>query len=226
MRTNRAGSSRAFEAADGLLLQVALAAAVERHVVVLRLRVIQFFERDHVDPRAVPHRQALRPLAGRARFPRQLRRGRPLSQPRLGALQRPLEALGAERLQQVIHRVGVESAHGVLVVRRHEDHRRGVGPRLDQLQHLEAVQFGHLDVEKHQVRRGLGDGLHRLEPVGALGHDLDFRVRRQHFAQEPARQFFVVDNYRPQCVPLPGEANSPLPTAIAPMGSAAWITMS
>jgi hypothetical protein len=39
---------------------------------------------------------------------------------------------------------------------------------------------------------GFGDGLHRLEPVGALGHDLDFRVRRQHFAQIPARQFFVV----------------------------------
>jgi hypothetical protein len=27
-------------------------------------------------------------------------------------------------------------------------------------------------------------------------------VRRQHFAQIPSRQFFVVDNYRPQCVPV------------------------
>jgi hypothetical protein len=29
-------------------------------------------------------------------------------------------------------------------------------------------------------------------------------MRRQHLAKVSARQFFVVDNYRPQCVPLPG----------------------
>ena len=47
---------------------------------------------------------------------------------------------------------------------------------------------------KQQVRLHLGHGLHRLEAVGALGGDLDVLVRRQHLAQDAARQRLVVDD--------------------------------
>ena len=89
------------------------------------------------------------------------------------ALQRALEALRAEGLEQVVHGVGVEGAHGVLVVGGDEDdHRRLRG--FDQFQHFEAIQLGHLDVEEEQVRAGFGDGLDGLEAVGAFGHDHEF----------------------------------------------------
>ena len=77
------------------------------------------------------------------------RREAALAQPRLGSLQRALEAIGAEWLQQVIDRMRVEGAHRVLVVGGDENDG---GTGLDQLQHFEAVELRHLDVEEEQVR--------------------------------------------------------------------------
>ena len=124
-------------------------------------------------------------------------RGRRRSlKPLFGALEGALEALGAEGLEQVIHGVGVEGAHGVLVVGGGEDHGgRARAGRIDQLQHLEAIEFGHLDVEKEQVWGKIGHGFDGFEAVGAFGGDFDFRMGGEQFAQEAAGQLLVIHDH-------------------------------
>ena len=85
----------------------------------------------------------------------------------------------------------LEGAHRVLVVGRDEHHGHVA---LEELQHLEPREPRHLDVEKQQVGVELGRGPDRLEPVGALRHDLDFRVRREVLAQERPGRLLVVDD--------------------------------
>ncbi|MNM28565.1 hypothetical protein D3C81_390810 [compost metagenome] len=111
-----------------------------------------------------------------------------------GMGQRLLEALLAERFQQVIERMAFEGLQGVLVVGRDEDQARLCAY---QFRHFEAVQARHLDVEEHQLRLQFRDGLDGLEAVGAFGHDLDIVVARQIFAQHAARQQFIVDDGYP-----------------------------
>ena len=89
----------------------------------------------------------------------------------------------------------VESAHGVLVIGRDEDHgRTGV----DQLEDLEAVELRHLDVEEKKVGGVFGDGFDGLEAVGAFGSELDLGVGAKEFAQEGAGQLLVVHDHRAQ----------------------------
>ena len=127
--------------------------------------------------------------SGRARLRSQIERRALLSQAQTGALQGLFETLPAERLQQVVHGVGVEGAHGVLVVGGDENHHwAGV----DQLQHFEAVQFGHLDVQEEQIGASLGDGFDGFEAVGTFRYHLDIVVHFQHFPQETAGEFLVV----------------------------------
>src|ERR1017187_8300159 len=163
---------RGLQAGDGLLLEVLLPAAVQRHVRSLKLHVVELVQGDYVYARPVLHHDALGPLPRRA-YRGQVRRRTALPEPRFGPLQRAFEALGVERLQQVIRRLRVERPDGVLVVSGRENHGR---PRLDQLQHFEAVELGHLHVQEQKVGRRLGDGLHGIEAVGALGRNLDFRM--------------------------------------------------
>src|SRR5512143_2990705 len=74
---------------------------------------------------------------------------------------------------------------------------------MDQVEDLEAVELGHLDVEEEQVGGEVGDGLDSLEAVGAFGGDLDFGVTGNEFAKKGPGQLLVVDNHRaqhhPQC---------------------------
>jgi hypothetical protein len=53
----------------------------------------------------------------------------------------------------------------MLVVGGDEDH---LDSWIQQLEHLEAIEPGHLDVEEHQVRLQLGGGAYRIEAVGAF----------------------------------------------------------
>ena len=103
--------------------------------------------------------------------------------------QRLAQTFGADRLQQVVDRVHLECADRVLVVGGREDHRHVAA---DQVEHLEAVELRHLDVEEQQVGRQLRHGLHRLEAVGALRHDLDVRFGGQVLAEDRPRQRLVV----------------------------------
>ena len=67
---------------------------------------------------------------------------------------------------------------------------------VEELQHLEAVQLRHLDVEEEDVRGEFAHRFHRFEAVGALADDLEVRVGGEQLAQHAARQLLVVDNER------------------------------
>jgi hypothetical protein len=185
------GIEEGFQFADGLLLQVALAFAVQGDVIVLRFHVVEFGDGDDVDADAILHHDTLRPFAcGTGRgdgFARNLAGADPVA----GALQGAGKAGGVEGLEQVIHGVCVEGAHGVLVVRGDEDDGRHA-VAVDELQDFEPVQFRHLDVEEKQVGGEFGDGLDGLEAVGALGSDADVRVGAEEFAEVSTRQFLVI----------------------------------
>jgi hypothetical protein len=116
-----------------------------------------------------------------------VRRGDSFPRPR----QRFREPLRVHRLQQIVDRVDGESTQRMLLVGRDED---DLDRLIEQLEHLEAVELGHLDVEEEEIGAQLGRGLDRLEPVGALRDDLDVGMRGEVLADEPARQLLVVDD--------------------------------
>ena len=83
------GVERGLQARDRLLFEVRFSGRVERHVVVLRLYVVQLIERNHVYAGAILYHNALRPFRGTARGGH-LHRETPLAKPRRGAFQVPL----------------------------------------------------------------------------------------------------------------------------------------
>ena len=110
-----------------------------------------------------------------------------------GALERVVEALAVERLQQVVERPDLERPQRVLIVGGDEDdERHALGA--DRLDHLEAVHLRHLHVEEHQVRRVIQDGGDGLLAVAALADDLDVRLGAKQARQPLARERFVVDD--------------------------------
>ena len=98
---------------------------------------------------------------------------------------------GAEWLQEIVDGVDLERSQRVLVVGGHENHGHVAA---DQIEHLEAVEFRHLHVEKQQIGLQFGHHFDRLESVGALGYDFHVRHRRQILAEHRSRQRFVVDD--------------------------------
>ena len=62
----------------------------------------------------------------------------------------------------------------------------------DELEHFEAIELRHLDVEQEQVRLEIRDGLDRLEAVGALGDDLHLVHVSQKFAHDSPRELLIV----------------------------------
>ena len=103
--------------------------------------------------------------------------------------------LRRDGLQHVVDRVHVEGADRVLVEGRHEDDGHVAA---EQLQHLEAVELGHLHVEEQQVGGEVVHGLHRLEAVAALAYDLDATGTGQVLAQQRARRLLVVHDHDAQ----------------------------
>jgi len=77
----------------------------------------------------------------------------------------------------------LERLQRVLVVGGHEDHHRHL-LGADLADHAEAVDGGHLHVEKHELGRQLLDGVDGLHAVGALPHDLDVGFLREQ-PQDP-----------------------------------------
>ena len=113
-----------------------------------------------------------------------------------GVLQRLLEAVAAERLQQVVEGVDLEGLEGVLVVGGHEDHRRHL-LGADLLDHAEAVAGRHLHVEEHQIGLLVLDRVDRLLAVGALADQLDVLFLLQQADDALARHRLVVHDHRP-----------------------------
>ena len=61
-------------------------------------------------------------------------------------VERAVQPLAPDGLQQVVDGVHIERPHRVLVVRGHEDHHRHA-VRADGVDNLEAVHAWHLDIE-------------------------------------------------------------------------------
>ena len=102
---------------------------------------------------------------------------RGLLQTQPGALDGLQHAGFVEGLEQIVDGVDVEGAHRVLVEGRSEDDLRQPVVVLDELlEHGEAVEAGHLHVEKDDVGLVLADELDGLDAVCALGHDFDLPV--------------------------------------------------
>src|SRR5690606_10555142 len=61
-----------------------------------------------------------------------------------------------------------------------------------ELQHLEAGKFRHLNVEEDEIRAQLLGKLHGLEAIRGLPDDLDLRDLHQMFAQYRACEHLVI----------------------------------
>ncbi len=106
-----------------------------------------------------------------------------------------MEPFGRDRLQEIVDGVDLEGAQRIAVERRDEDD----GRRRSSFQHAqdaEAVEAGHLDVQKQQIRTQVIDGLDGLEAIFALGDDLDFLFLGQLLPDPLARQLLVVHENR------------------------------
>ena len=79
----------------------------------------------------------------------------------------------------------------------------GRSGRVDAREHAEAVEAGHLDVEQHEIRLLLGDGLDGLEAVAALADDLDVGLVLESVAHPLARERLVVHDQGPDFHPAP-----------------------
>src|SRR5687768_13361159 len=188
-----AGIEELLEIRQRLLLEIALTSHLDRDVVVLRLDVVDLLDRDDVHVRAVTDEDSAkrRPAGLRLRNQSLNRRMLPRAYPGARAIERFREALAAERLQEIVDRVHVESANGEAVEGR--DENDGNVPA-DQFEDVEAVQLRHLHVEQQQIGLTLHHRLHGLEAVGAFRDDLDVGVRRQQLAKNGARELFVVND--------------------------------
>src|SRR5208282_650571 len=109
--------------------------------------------------------------------------------------------LRTKRLQEVVHGVDFKGADGIGVVRGNEDDGAA---GTNQLEDLEAIKLGHLNIEEDQVGLRFRDDFDGLETVGTLSDKLDVRVRSKQFADDLTRQFFVVDDHRADSCILPG----------------------
>ena len=92
------------------------------------------------------------------------------------------EARVVKWLQQVIERPRLEGAQRILIVGRHKDDgRRQIAAQ--QLEYVKAPAFGHLHVEKHQVRLRFSDCLDRLQAGPAFGDGSNVRITAQEYRQ-------------------------------------------
>ena len=105
------------------------------------------------------------------------------------------EPIAIDRLQQVVHRLHVKGANGVIVVcgdEHHEGHRRGVQCP----QHLESVTSGHADIEEEQIRataRYRGD---RFTPRPAFADNLHTRILLEQATDTLASKPFIIHDHR------------------------------
>jgi hypothetical protein len=100
----------------------------------------------------------------------------------------------AHRFEQVAERLRLEGGEGVLVVRRHEDHRGGFLQRAHVPRRLDAVHAGHADVEQYHVRNQPRAGGERLRAIAGFPHHRHVLHRGEHAGESLARRQLVVDD--------------------------------
>src|SRR5215213_3147716 len=113
----------------------------------------------------------------------------------LDALPRRVKPLAVEGLEEVIKGMHLESAYGILIVGSYEDDIRS-GLWIERLEHLEAAQLGHLNVQEDEVRPERLDRIYCFTTIRTFSHYLDFRILGQHLANHLAGEWFIVDDQR------------------------------
>src|SRR5579872_1226959 len=170
-----------------------LSFACQRDIVVLRLSIVELGHGNDLNARAIFYDNSLKVLCRRTGTLGKFcsRRKFPTQTP-LGAIESGFETLSVKRLQKVIDRMHIEGADGIFIVGSNEYD----GPiRANQLEHFEAVQLRHLNIEEEKIGFEFANHLHRIESVGALRNDFNFTVRRKELSNHLTREFFVVDNH-------------------------------
>src|SRR5262245_371797 len=138
------------------------------------------------------------PLAEMAKLPLFEMRPRPP--------QRFFKAFIVEWFEQVIERVEFKRPHRILVVGRHkDDDRQLIGGEL--VEHPEAVEVGHLDVEENEVGRAPPDRDQCFMSIRAFADDRELAPAAQQIADAPSRQNFVINDQRAYGCHLPDSAH-------------------
>lgn len=109
-----------------------------------------------------------------------------------------LKSLARERLEQIIHGVGIKRLDRIFVVSSHKnDGARSLGSG-EAFQHRKAIEQGHLDVEKNQVRFMTAGAGESIGAVFTLSNDFDFRIGLQKMANLFPGRRFVINNQSSQ----------------------------
>ena len=118
--------------------------------------------------------------------------GKPLANPVHGRR----EPVLIDRLHQIVDRLRVEGAERMFAERSDENEQRKLDVH-QALDHREAVEPRHLDVEEDEVGLVRLDLPDRLAPVGGCGDDLDVFMRLQSQLQALGRKWLVIDQNGP-----------------------------
>src|ERR1035441_3016886 len=113
------------------------------------------------------------------------------------AFYRKRQPLGFDGLEEIGKCVGLEGCEGVLVVPRSEDDERSLDRGRNRTKHLEALEPGHLYVEKQQVRPELFDLLNRVEAILSLADHSDFGMSAEQPDQPRASIRLIVNDQAP-----------------------------
>src|SRR5215469_15414990 len=140
------GVQCALNLSERLLFQQPLPFRTKAHIVILRFDVIDLRNRKHVYVRAVPDRNSLHVRSWRTRGGNEFgwRKRIFRLEPAACAVYRFSQPLLREWLQKIIDSMDFEGAQGVFVVGSHEDDADFTP---DKLEHFEAVETRHLDVQ-------------------------------------------------------------------------------
>ena len=190
-----------LERTQRLAQHVHLASDVQLRVVVGTLDPIQVACRNDDDLPDLAHDQASNTLRAVWRDAIEERHDlraviRVASTPRMcaDALDGLGKALARDWLEQVVHRVHLERADRVLVVRRGEDDGR---KRIDleRLDELEPCHAGHLHVDEQGVWYGRFDACERRRTIAERTRDFDTGMHLEQLDQSLARERLVVDHH-------------------------------
>src|SRR6516162_8884060 len=166
-----------------------------------RLKVTHAVELDQLNMRAHPRRDALgiflcrRAIRIGQLFERALQLVLNLCQrsqtaQALYLLERTIQFLRFNRLEQVVDRVGLESLERVLIISGSENNPR---LRRQLCEQLEAVHLRHLDVKKQHVHRSTAQKSESRFRVGTLPYDLNPSCGLQQMRETFERKSLVIN---------------------------------
>src|SRR5687767_2164571 len=121
------------------------------------------------------------------------------------------QAIGADRLEQVVDRLQLEGLDGVLLEGGDEDDGRRRGEAGQHPGQLQPVEAGHADVEEHGREAAVAQTPQRLGGIGGGDDGADAGVLAEEVGEVFERRFLVVDDeYLQRRVDGRQEARTPL----------------